>query len=127
MFRFRTLRLEVDMNLKPFDLQKALAGDPVVTRGGHKVSQIVYLPGRINGPPVAAFSDSRCLCYRPLDGRTSEGYDTDYDLFMAPKTVTKYVNVYPHRCATLYATPEDAKMNQTPSAIAVAVPVTYEV
>jgi hypothetical protein len=76
-----------------FDLEKALAGDKVVTRDGREVTQLVkiviscevFLAGAIHG-----------------DGHVSSWIGTgieaqggeDEDLFMAPKKLSGFVNVY---------------------------------
>lgn len=68
--------------LIPFDLQKALEGDSVVTRGGRKVKQItlfdVLYPYRVVG-----IVDGLIMSFQP-DGQSSGS--RQFDLFMEPKT-----------------------------------------
>lgn len=86
--------------MKPFNLEKALAGDLVVTRDGKTVSEIVHLK------TVPA---SQCIIF-VVDGRAYECsesgkfyFDQDVesvnDLFMAPKMVRRegWINIYPNR------------------------------
>lgn len=96
--------------MKPFDLEKALAGDPVVTRDGREVTQIHLfdttakhrLFGVLFGE-VEAFS---------IDGRYWDNGDSEADLFMAPKKRTVWVNLYAHRPnAFYYNTQEDADVD----------------
>lgn len=95
-------------NYKPFDLKKALAGEPVITRDGRKVLKIVHIDSNLSdplyklcciiidddddhnddGPPFiidAFFTD--------INGR-EQGNDTfsPDDLFMAPTTY--WINIY---------------------------------
>jgi hypothetical protein len=50
--------------MKPFNLQEALAGKPVVTRDGRKVSRIIHMP-EVADPynKVLAISDARYMTY----------------------------------------------------------------
>lgn len=81
-------------NLKPFNLEAALQGKPVVTRDGRPVKIAGYNPdaneemtivGWINGCPESWSSDGR---YR------ISKIDSNTDLFMLAETVTLWVNVY---------------------------------
>jgi len=80
--------------MKPFDLEKALAGEPVVTRDGRKVTQLHM------------FNCDECLIY-PLygvvfenlekwkrDGKYNIREESQNDLFMAEKEMCCWVNVY---------------------------------
>ena len=81
--------------MKPFNLNEALAGHPVVTRDGRKVTQLHLFD--VTSP--------YCLCGvidRELRSFTKEGYhsilktkDTsDYDLFMESTKTKKWINIY---------------------------------
>ena len=89
--------IERKCEMKPFNLEKALAGDPVVTRDGIPVTEIVRfnglphdrrLYGIINGGLVSFLDNGRFSVY--------EFSETKYDLFMAPKIVKKsgWINIY---------------------------------
>lgn len=94
---------------KPFDLERALAGDPVVTREGRPVTQLVK------------FKDANCDIYAVygvvddsveswcVDGRYCANSDEcEYDIFMAPKKRTVWVNLYPDEFAFWYDSEEEA-------------------
>lgn len=79
--------------MKPFDLEKALAGEAVITRDGREATQITK------------FNVDRRLCIcAVISGRihsfATDGscmdYETDRDLFMAPKKHVYWVNMYPN-------------------------------
>lgn len=81
--------------LKPFNLERALAGDPVVTRIGAQVHNIAHFPSAHYGRIVAQIDDDNnppSLFYP--DGSYSNGGTSVNDLFMAPKTRTVWVNLY---------------------------------
>lgn len=78
--------------MKEFNLERALAGEPVVTRDGREVFQLhlfkdtYYAPlyGVIGGH-VYAFTQ---------DGRYGGKHDTVHDLFMKPVILEAWLNVY---------------------------------
>lgn len=113
------------MKLLPFDLQRALAGDKVVTRDGREVTQLFMLKlersnelvGVVSG---GAFFWSCSGCY------WESGQPSDLDLFMPPKTVKRWVNFYPGGEASVYRNEQEAKLRAASSAIAIAVPVEFE-
>lgn len=86
--------------MKSFDLEKALAGDPVITRSGRKVIEIIKLEKRKTNPVIAVLEDD--LSENDLDrvsvtcikGKSCGG--EEYDLFMTPKIKKYYMNIYPN-------------------------------
>lgn len=85
------------MTLKPFNLERALAGDPVVTRDGRKVLEIMKFSSPFLYPVMALVEDK----YNSTDSEkfTIEGKlftekCSDCDLFMATTKKTYWVNVY---------------------------------
>jgi len=80
--------------MKPFDLKLALAGDPVVTRNGRKVTELFYFKTVKGVYPITVVIDG---IRHPV---TIEGeYNgpqcaSGRDLFMAPKITTYYAGVY---------------------------------
>lgn len=77
--------------MKPFDLEKALAGDPVVTRDGREVTSLHLFDCEGYAHPLMGVCDGQILSWTK-DG----GYfdPTNYhinDLFMKSKTVVKWV------------------------------------
>jgi hypothetical protein len=81
--------------MKQFNLEKALAGEPVVTRNGKKVTQLTLLDVKSKYSLIGVIDES-------FETFTDEGvYDvdrvaTDTDLFMETKVIKGYVNVYEH-------------------------------
>lgn len=75
----------VKTNLKQFDLEKALSGDPVVTRDGLEVTQVTLFECEGQLPVMAVIAGE-------LEGftKTGEYFPTGeasgFDLFMKPKT-----------------------------------------
>jgi hypothetical protein len=87
---------------KPFNLERALAGDPVKSRDGRPVTQLTlfvtsdreYLAGVIN---------DEVKWWKPT-GRYWGGEDCIYDLFMtSSKKRTVWVNLYPEPGTRLIA------------------------
>ncbi len=79
------------MNLKPFNLERALAGDPVVTRDGRPVTQIAKFDIKHPYPVVITIGGD--ISHYTIDGRFFEGSESCGDLFMAQKQVTKWINL----------------------------------
>lgn len=93
-------------NTSPFNLERALAGDAVVTRGGEAVTQLVrfVLPAvtgtydaryplrgvRETAGTIQAWSESGRYYNNGGDARQ----DSVCDLFMVRKTKTIYLNIY---------------------------------
>ena len=108
--------------MKPFDLVKALAGAPVVTRDGRKVEQLakftpngcIYLVGVLRDRSP----NGDDLEWWRSDGSSIGNGDEHLDLFMAePEKVKRegWVRIYhivpgcPDCISMIYATKEDAE------------------
>lgn len=108
--------------MKPFDLEAAKRGEPIVTRDGRPAKFIAHVP-ELSGPYKIL-----TLIGEGLQTHTEDGLDVPKstcpsDLFMAPKKVTRYVNLYNGGEAVWHETETDAKRNANSECIAVAVPV----
>jgi len=86
--------------MKPFNLERALAGDPVCTRNGMKVKiGGHYSESHPRHRVIGWLDDGRCCSW--CDDGTYWTYARtgahQYDLFMAPikRKMTGWVNVYP--------------------------------
>jgi hypothetical protein len=79
--------------MKPFNLQEALAGKPVVTRNGSAVKQFAYFPEG-EDYTVAALADSELHTYTSEGKYVDNGLEYGYDLFMASAKKTGWVNIY---------------------------------
>lgn len=99
--------------MKPFNLEEAKAGKPVITRCRYKVRLVCFdrkgtcpLAGLID---VSEESEELYETFR-LDGRfLHDGNDHRYDLFMAPIKKEGWINIYPNRCSSsMYNTEKEA-------------------
>jgi hypothetical protein len=86
--------------LKPFDLERAKAGDPVCTREGYEV-RIICFDREGNGEKklialLKTTDNIESVFHFLPDGSyfDKDNNPDSFDLMMAPKTVTKWVNVY---------------------------------
>ena len=84
--------------MKPFNLERALAGDPVVTRDGCKVLEIRVFEhpsvewcvfALVEGHDICCYNREG-LIYSPMVNVSSGGLD----LLMAPKEKTLWINLY---------------------------------
>jgi hypothetical protein len=107
------------MNLKPFDLEKALAGAPVVTRDGLKVHDI-YFSMRLGGmdesfPVIGVVDGDKSVLTWTKEGFFMIGAgDSDNDLFMAAEVMYAALlivnGVYSlAQGRNLYKTPEEVE------------------
>lgn len=100
--------------MKPFNLEKALAGDPVVTRDGRKVTEIVHFKTLNNPQNIIAVLNGRLFPF--YENGQYIAQDTEFDLFMAPKIVKKsgWLNVYPNNAVgyKVHPTKESADINK---------------
>ncbi|WP_258898239.1 hypothetical protein [Burkholderia glumae] len=121
--------------LKPFDLEAAKRGEPLVTRDGRAAHFIAYVPELGKGYQVIARIDGLLVPHTFFENGSYDCHHEDNDdLFMAPRKVTRWVNLYNAptvhhlaRCAYHYPTEEDARRDSDSSAIAIAIPVEIEV
>lgn len=74
--------------MKPFDLEKALAGEPVITKEGKEVTQLTYFD-TIERHCLYGVVDGEVYSWN-IDGKIF----IDPDLFMAPKIKKRWVNLY---------------------------------
>jgi len=106
--------------MKPFDLEAALAGEPVVTRDGRPVKIAGYNPDANENTRIIGWIGS-CSYVWYDKGSYWNGATDDKDLFMAEKPKIKkegWVNIYPtndpnYSCFTsdCYLSEEDAEEN----------------
>lgn len=81
------------MNYKPFDLEAAKAGKPIVCRNGEPAKFIAYVPESVR--PVV-FLVRSTIGSNASDGRENNAaIEASWDLFMLPERKTVWVNVYP--------------------------------
>jgi hypothetical protein len=87
--RRRMMEKNSEMKLKPFDLEKALKGEKVVTRDGREASQFFLMKGNEYGHNLVFQLDGQARAF-PEWGKVG----TVDDLFMAPKERVVRVNLY---------------------------------
>ena len=114
--------------MKPFDLAKAKAGAPVITRDGRKARILSFDLCNRDYPMAAAFTDSDGNEW--VNTLTNEGKcfafadkDSPSDLFMAPVKREGWVNIYrsaPGGAQDCY--PQPLIFNTREEAIAAAYP-----
>jgi len=84
------------ITMKPFDLEKALAGEPVVTRDGRPVKIAAYNPDANDYAQLLIWLDGDAYsCHR--NGKRTKCSESSLDLFMAEKPKVKkegWVNVF---------------------------------
>jgi hypothetical protein len=88
--------------MKPFDLEKALAGEPVVTRDGKKVIDLYHFKLSTGEfPLVVNIEGKKALSTYTTRGKlTNAATDHEYDLLMAPPET--WVNVYYNKTTGVY-------------------------
>lgn len=81
--------------MKPFDLEKALAGEPVVTRSGLAVTEIQFFQDVSNGQGLIAVAGGVLRRYNAEGVHYYSPVGEDpHDLFMAPVKKQGWVNLY---------------------------------
>jgi len=77
--------------MKPFNLEQALAGAPVITRDGTKVIRLIELPeAKPQSRLVAVLEDGETATFNE-GGRYYSMRDSSLDLFMAPSKKEVYI------------------------------------
>lgn len=84
--------MSTEKKLIPFDLARALAGDPVVNRDGEPVKIGAHDPNQSEYNKVLGWMHSVVYGWNE-SGKYSEG-DDDNDLFMVPKQREVWINLY---------------------------------
>ena len=116
--------------MKLFNLSEALAGKPVVTRDGRKVTELHHFktanePDRI----IAVIGGVAIRFYE--EGNYLSSSEHENDLFMAPETVTKWINIYDghdgyYGGGVFYNTEKEAKKNGVGKVVATSK-ITFEI
>ena len=85
--------------MKPFDLEAAKRGEPIVTRGGEAAKFIAHVPDAEIGFRVVVMLGGVIECYCD-DGSYRLSSKSTCDLFMVRRKRTVWVNVYPHEAGS---------------------------
>lgn len=81
--------------LKPFDLEAAKAGAPLVTRDGRSARFVAHVPEAESGLRVLVYVEGACGVSEYSETGTARAQNRHGDLSMAPKPKRKkYVNLY---------------------------------
>jgi hypothetical protein len=121
---------------KPFDLEKAMAGDPVVMRNGTPYKFGAYNKDARGDAKLIGWDNDGFAYTHLANGNFLNGdNESDNDLFMAPKTRTVYVNFAKYEsgnilCLGVYDTEQSAKINSLVEIgytyVAIAAPIEIE-
>ncbi|HXK00725.1 MAG TPA: hypothetical protein VNF93_02425 [Buchnera sp. (in: enterobacteria)] len=76
--------------MKPFDLEKALNGEPVITRNGYKVNQLKKYTVRCKKVIAGVIEDYNKINTWNIDGSFYRNQEDRRDLFMEDKPKKKY-------------------------------------
>jgi len=90
----RRLLGKQEKTMKPFDMDKALKGDKVVTRRGEEVQQFTWLDCKRKSI-VGVIDDELFTWYE--DGTFLENEDSIFDLFMGSVKHEGWINIYEGR------------------------------
>ena len=95
--------------MKPFDLEAAKAGAPIVTRDGRPAKFIAHAAEAHPNQRLLVLIDGT-VCTRFESGKHPYplAHVSDNDLFMVPVKRTVWANVYGYGGATWYNTEKDA-------------------
>lgn len=89
--------------MKPFDLERSLAGDPVVTRDGREIGEIyLFKSPEIRFPVFAEIKKCNEVYRYSKDGKFST-HESANDLLMAPKITRRWINIYKGIHGIIYA------------------------
>lgn len=98
--------------MKPFDLEAAKAGAPIMCRDGTPAKFIAHVPEAKPGYRVVVLVGSDTVTVQFENGRHWADVESYADIFMDPKKRTVWLNLYPSptacRAAYHYDTREEA-------------------
>ena len=104
--------------MSKFNLEKAMAGAPVVTRGGHKAVIVNGVSARrdFGDILVVVFENGKPELLEVWDNGkrfVDPKEDSIYDLFMAGIKKEGWINVYKKSAGDIFKTKQDAMTNDT--------------
>lgn len=110
--------------MKPFNLERAIAGDPVMTRDGRVVRQLTYFADSTNNYPLLGTIGTEIKSWTKAGFWAVDGDEDDgRNLVMKPIKKYGWVNVYSsngHYAMTgeIYETEEAALLNKSSGCVA---------
>src|SRR6056297_3034805 len=93
--------------MKPFNLEAAKRGEPIVCRDGTPAKFVAHVPEAKGSNKVIALADKLVFTCFENGSRSLFGDETSTDLFMAQKKRTVWINIY-GTSATVYCSEQDA-------------------
>jgi hypothetical protein len=90
------------MELEKFDLERALSGDPVITKEGKEVTQLTCFKDVLHRDCVYGVVSNQVQCWEIDGSYFLNESDSKHNLFMKPKENTIWVNVYKNISGKLY-------------------------
>ena len=116
---------------KPFNLEEAKAGKPLVTRDGRDAKFIAHVPELVNSESIIYVCDG-WLRFAYESGESLKSKQSESDLFMKTVKKTVYVNLYSAhqpsytKFTSKIGAESDAKCHAGNSFLAIAVPIEIE-
>ena len=104
--------------MKPFDLEAAKRGEPIVCRDGTPAKFIAHVPDAHPTQRLVVLVRDNIFGYLESGSWTGVN-DDDGDLFMAPKKRTVWVNFYHNNFATFFNSKEAADIDHRESHLGV--------
>jgi len=102
-----------------FNLEKALNGAKVITRGGRDATQVTYFNDTINyKTPLACVVDGDIRFFTKDGCYISSDDCSEIDLFMAPEMMSGFVNVDDDNYVEIYKTRDSAETHANAERIA---------
>ena len=92
--------------MKPFDLEAAKQGEPIVCRDGTPAKFIAHVPDANDARQIIVLINN--FIFTHFENGKKYPDDSDRDLFMAPKTRTVWVNLYGGPLATYHESLQEA-------------------
>ena len=89
--------------MKPFSLEAAKRGEPIVCRDGTPAKFIAYVPEARPACRVVVLAGDFVVT-EAVDGRRWTDVESDTDIFMAPKKRTVWLNLYSNEAARMHPT-----------------------
>lgn len=111
--------------MKPFDLESAKRGDPIIDVYGRDYRFIAHIPDALEHNRVVVLGMETKATFTCSEKGKNLGYKDPF-LYMKPIKKTVYVNFYPNEMAAYHETEKRALECVDPNVIASAVPVEIE-
>jgi len=111
--------------MKPFNLEEAKAGKPLITRDGRDAKFIAHVPEAANFCKLIVLIDKEIFVFHQ-NGFYSSCEGSNADLFMKTMKKTVYVNLYVNGEWVSHTSASNARASATVKAFAIAVPIEIE-